>query len=44
MRPRPRAAGETLYVHLARTRYLTCLHTGDRSAEAIDAGQVLPGH
>jgi transposase len=31
-------------VHLACTRYLTCMHTGDRSAEAIDAGQVLPGY
>lgn len=38
-----RAAGGTRYVHLACTRYLTCLHTGDRSAEAIDAGRVLPG-
>ena len=33
-----RAAGGTRYVHLACTRYLTCMHTGDRSAEAIDAG------
>jgi transposase len=39
-----RAAGGTRYVHLACTRYLTCLHTGDRSAEAIDAGEVLPGY
>jgi transposase len=39
-----RAAGRTRYVHLACTRYLTCMHTGDRSAEAIDAGQVLPGY
>ena len=39
-----RAAGGTRYVHLACTRYLTCLHTGDRSAEAIDAGRVLPGY
>jgi transposase len=31
-------------VHLACTRYLTCLHTGDRSADAIDAGGVLPGY
>jgi transposase len=31
-------------VHLACTRYLTCLHTGDRSAGAIDAGGVLPGY
>jgi transposase len=31
-------------VHVACTAYLTCLHTGDRSAEAIDAGLVLPGY
>jgi transposase len=37
-----RAAGGTRYLHLACTRYLTCMHTGDRSAEAIDAGGVLP--
>src|SRR5260370_2073508 len=39
-----RAAGGTRDVHLACTRYLTCLHTGDRASEAIDAGGVLPGH
>jgi transposase len=39
-----RAAGGTRYLHLACTRYLTCMHTGDRSAAAIDAGQVLPGY
>jgi transposase len=39
-----RAAGGTRYVHLACTRYLTHMHTGDRSAEAIDSGQVLPGY
>jgi transposase len=39
-----RVAGGTRYLHLACTRYLSCLHTGDRSAEAIDAGQVLPGY
>jgi transposase len=39
-----RAAGGTRYVHLACTTYLTHMHTGDRSAEAIDAGQVLPGY
>lgn len=39
-----RAAGGTRYVHLACTAYLTCMHTGDRSAEAIDAGGVLPGY
>jgi transposase len=39
-----RAAGGMRYVHLACTAYLTVMHTGDRSAEAIDAGQVLPGY
>jgi transposase len=39
-----RTAGGTRYLHLACTRYLTHLHTGDRSADAIDAGQVLPGY
>ena len=39
-----RAAGTLRYVHLACTRYLTLMHTGDRSAGAIDAGQVLPGY
>lgn len=39
-----RAAGGTRYVHLACTRYLTHMHTGDRSAEAIDSGGVLPGY
>ena len=31
-------------MHLACTAYLTHLHTGDRSAGAIDAGGVLPGY
>jgi transposase len=39
-----RTAGGTRYLHLACTRYLTHLHTGDRSADAIDAGGVLPGY
>jgi len=39
-----RAAGGARYVHVACTAYLTHMHTGDRSAEAIDAGQVLPGY
>jgi transposase len=39
-----RAGGGTRYVHLACTRYLTLMHTGNRSAEAIDAGGVLPGY
>ena len=39
-----RAAAGTRYVHLACTAYLTHMHTGDRSAEAINAGQVLPGY
>jgi transposase len=32
------------YVHLACTAYLTHMHTGDRSGDAIDAGGVLPGY
>jgi transposase len=39
-----RAAAGTRYVHLACTAYLTHMHTGDRSSEAIDAGGVLPGY
>jgi transposase len=39
-----RAAGGLRYVHLACTRYLTHMHTGDRSASAVDAGGVLPGY
>jgi transposase len=39
-----RAAGGMRYVHLACTAYLTHLHTGDRSAPAVDAGGVLPGY
>ena len=36
-----RAAGGMTYVHLACTAYLTHMHTGDRSAPAIDADGVL---
>jgi transposase len=39
-----RAAGGIRYVHLACTAYLTHLHTGHRSAGAIDSGGVLPGY
>jgi len=39
-----RAAGGLRYVHLAATPFLTLMHTGDRTAEAIDAGGVLPGY
>src|SRR6476659_3767893 len=39
-----RAAGSLRYLHVACTRYLTLMHTGDRSAAAIDAGEVLPGY
>jgi len=39
-----RAAGKLHYVHVACTEFLTALHTGDRSKEAIDAGGVLPGY
>jgi transposase len=38
------AASGTRYVHLACTSYLTLMHTGDRSADGIDAGGVLPGY
>jgi transposase len=37
-----RAAGATAYVHVACTEHLTLMHTGDRSAATIDAGDVLP--
>jgi transposase len=37
-----RADGRLRYVHVARTEFLTALHTGGRSATAIDAGEVLP--
>lgn len=39
-----RVAGGTRYLHLACTRYLTCMHSGSRSADDIDAGGVLPGY
>jgi len=39
-----RAAGALRYVHLACTGHLTLMHTGDRTAAAIDAGGVLPGY
>jgi transposase len=39
-----RAAGGLRYVHVACTEYLTCMHTGGRSAADIDAGSVLPGY
>jgi len=39
-----RAGGGMRYVHLACTAYLSMMHTGDRSAPAIDAGGVLPGY
>lgn len=36
-----RAGGATAYVHVACTDHLTLMHTGTRSAQAIDAGGVL---
>ena len=39
-----RAAGNLHYVHVACTGFLTAMHTGDRTSEAIDAGGVLPGY
>ena len=32
------------YVHVACTEFLTAMHTGDRTKEAIDAGGILPGY
>ncbi|HTQ94260.1 MAG TPA: transposase, partial [Streptosporangiaceae bacterium] len=39
-----RAAGKLHYVHVACTGFLTAMHTGDRTKEAIDAGGILPGY
>ena len=39
-----RSAGKLHYVHVACTGFLTAMHTGDRTKEAIDAGGVLPGY
>jgi transposase len=39
-----RAEGDLAYLHVACTEFLTCLHTGGRSAADIDAGGVLPGY
>jgi len=37
-----RTAGKTVFLHVAATERLTLMHTGDRSAATIDAGDVLP--
>jgi transposase len=39
-----RTAGKLHYVHVACTGFLTAMHTGDRTREAIDSGGVLPGY
>jgi transposase len=39
-----RAATGLEYVHVACTEFLTCMHTGGRSAADIDAGGVLDGY
>jgi len=39
-----RAAGKLHYVHVACTEFLTAMHTGDRTKEAIDSGGILPGY
>jgi transposase len=39
-----RTAGKLRYVHVACTEFLTAMHTGDRTKEAIDSGGVLPGY
>jgi transposase len=38
-----RVAKELQYVHVACTEFLTAMHAGDRTKEAIDAGGILPG-
>jgi transposase len=37
-----RAQTKTAFLHVASTSHLTLMHTGDRSAATIDAGDVLP--
>jgi transposase len=37
-----RAAGALTYLHVACTRFLTAMHVGDRTKDAIDAGGVWP--
>jgi transposase len=39
-----RCAGKLRYVHVACTEFLTAMHTGDRTREAIDSGGILPGY
>ncbi len=39
-----RTSGHLHYVHVSCTEFLTAMHTGDRTAEAIDAGGVLRGY
>jgi len=39
-----RTAGKLHYVHVACTEFLTALHTGGRSAQDIDSGEILPGY
>jgi transposase len=39
-----RAASSLEYIHVACTEFLTCMHTGGRSAADIDAGGVLDGY
>jgi transposase len=44
VRDKPRTPRRRFVHHLACTAYLTLMHTGDRSADAIDTGAVLPGY
>jgi transposase len=37
-----RTAARTVFLHVAATAHLTLMHIGDRSANTIDAGEVLP--
>jgi transposase len=38
-----RADGALAYVHAASTEFLTAMHTGGRTTDDIDTGQILPG-
>ncbi|MGH9059296.1 MAG: IS66 family transposase, partial [Acidimicrobiales bacterium] len=39
-----RADGGLEYVHAASTEFLTAMHTGGRTKDDIDAGEILPGY
>ncbi len=39
-----RCAGKLRYVHVACTGFLTAMHAGDRTSQAIGSGAILPGY